>query len=272
MKILIPLLIVLLSTFSSAKMIDAIAMIVEGEPVTTAEIQALQSRANLSKQQAIDLLIQDRLQKAAMKDIVIPEDEIDKEIQRIAQQNGLTVEKMQKILKKQGIRWAKYRKTIREALKKRHFFKEKVAPTIPTPTEDELMQFYQAHKEMFVIPSTISVTEYSTSSEKALQKFLRNKSGKGVRKKSRTLYTKDINPALMGMLLQTPIGHFTKPMNAGDRYIAYEVKAKSGKTQMSFDAAKNAVAARWHQQQQEEALKDYFQKMKTEANIKIIRK
>jgi parvulin-like peptidyl-prolyl isomerase len=272
MKILIPLLIVLLSTFSSAKMMDAIAMIVEGEPVTTSEIQALQSRANLSKQQAIDLLIQDRLQKAAMKNIIIPEDEIDKEISRIAGQNGLSVAKMQKLLEKQGIKWSKYRKTIREALKKRHFFKEKVAPSIPMPSDEELHQFYENHREEFVIPAAIRVIEYSAPSEAQLKDYISTGKKKGIQHKKMTKRTADMNPALMGMLLQTPVGSFTKPMNAGVAFIAYKVLDKSGKRQMPFESAKPVITARWRQQQQERAVKDYFQKMRTEANIKIIRK
>ena len=262
----------LLATCTYAKMMDAIAMVVEGEPVTTAEIRAIQSQAHISKQQAIDLLIQDRLQKAAMKDIIIPEENIDKEISRIAQQNGLSVPKMQKILKKQGIAWSKYRKTIREALKKRVFFQEKVAPSIPTPTDDELRQFYVQHKKEFVLPSAIAVTEYSAPSEAALKQFAKTKSAKGIRKKNITKYTKKMNPALMGILLQTPVGSFTKPINAGDKFIMYKVRAKTGKREMSFEDAKGAVAARWKQQQQNQAVKDYFRKMRTEANIKIIRK
>jgi hypothetical protein len=41
---------------------------------------------------------------------------------------------------------------------------------------------------------------------------------------------------------------------------------------MPFESAKPVITARWRQQQQERAVKDYFQKMRTEANIKIIRK
>jgi len=262
---------VLLCSTSYGKMLDAIAMIVEGEPVTTSEIRTLQEQAHLTKQQAIDLLIQDRLQKAAMKDIVIPEEDIDKEIGRIAQQNGLSVQKMQKLLQAQGVRWSKYRKTIRDALKKRVFFKEKVAPSIPTPTDSELKQFYQTHQDIFIIPETITVTEYSAPSESQLKQFLSTKKTKGIRIKKSTKSTKNMNPALMGMLLQTPIESFTTPINAGDRYIIYKVRAKTGKRQMPFEAAKGAVAARWKQQQQEQAVKDYFRKMRTEANIKILR-
>jgi parvulin-like peptidyl-prolyl isomerase len=272
MKKLLFLSILILNTLAYAKMMDAIAMIVEGEPITTAEIRTVQSKAHISRQQAVDLLIQDRLQKAAMRDIVIPESAIDQEVARIAQQNGLSVSKMQKILKQQGIRWSKYRKTIREALKKRTFFKEKVAPSIPMPSDEELQHFYTNHKSKFIIPATVAVTEYAAPTEAALKTFVSTGKSKGIQAKKLTKSTQKMNPALMNTFLQTPIGRFTNIMNAGDRYIVYKIRAKRGKAQMPFESAKGAVAAQWRQQQQEQALKDYFQKMKTKANIKILRR
>ena len=40
---------------------------------------------------------------------------------------------------------------------------------------------------------------------------------------------------------------------------------------MSYEAAQGAVAAKWKQQQQAKALKDYFEKIKTNADIQILR-
>ncbi|RUM76023.1 MAG: hypothetical protein DSZ12_02605, partial [Sulfurovum sp.] len=75
--------------FLEAKMVDGIAMIVEGQAITMAEIRSLKSQMGISKAEAVDLLIQDRLQNVAMKDIVIPEEEIDTKISEIAAQNHI---------------------------------------------------------------------------------------------------------------------------------------------------------------------------------------
>ena len=40
---------------------------------------------------------------------------------------------------------------------------------------------------------------------------------------------------------------------------------------MPFEAARGAVTAKWKQQQQGKALKDYFEKLKTNADIQILR-
>jgi len=271
MKKLILLGCIILGTFAQAKMVDGIAMTVNGEAVTTSEIAAVQRQMGVSKKQAVDLLVQDRLQKSAMKKISIPESDIDLKITQIAAQNNLTVPKMQKVLKQQGTSWSKYRKTIKESLKKQKFYREKVAATLSKPSEDALKIFYEHHKKEFVIPTSISLIEYSAPSEAALKNFLQTKKKRGVRSRTVRKSTSNMNSALMGQLIQTQNGSFTRPFNAGDKFISYKVVSKNGRRSMSFEDAKGAVAGRWRQEQQGKALKDYFEKMKTNADIRIIR-
>jgi len=178
---------------------------------------------------------------------------------------------MQKILEQQGTSWSKYRSSIRDALKKEKFYQEKVVNTISAPTEDELKLFYRNHKEDFILPKTISMIEYSAKSEASMKNFLQTKNQKGIKSHSVTKATKDINPALLSSILQTQGGLFTRPLNAGDRYISYKVLSKQGQVSMPYETAKGAVAARWKQQQQSKALKDYFEKLKTNADIQILR-
>ncbi len=260
-----------LLTLSQAKMVDAIAIIVEGEPVTTAEIAAVQKQMQVSKEQATSLLIQDRLQKSAMKNVSIAEADIDTKIAAIAAQNNLTVPKMQKILQEQGTTWIKYRSSVREAMKKEKFFQENVVSSIPEPNEDELKLFYSNHQEDFTIPSSVDLIEYSAPSEKSMKQFLQTKNTKGIKSRSVKKSTKDLNPSLLGSILQTQDGSFTRPFNAGDRYISYKVLSKQGSVTMPFESAQGVVAAKWKQQQQGKALKDYFEKLKTNADVQILR-
>lgn len=252
-------------------MLDAIAIIVEGEPITTAEIRAIKTQMNVSDKQAREMLIQDRLQKSAMKDITVDEKRIDEKISAIAKQNNLTVPKMQKILKSQGTPWLKYRKSIKEALIKEKFFQKNILSTIPQPTEEQLRRYYKNNQEAFIAPSSVTLIEYSAKSEATMKKFLSTKKLNGVKSREVTKKTKDINAALLTSILQTQDGSYTRPLNAGDRYISYKVLSKNGQAAMPYEAAQNAVAGRWRQEQQNKALKDYLQKLKTNADVQVIR-
>ncbi len=254
-----------------AKMVDGIALIVEGEPVTTAEIRAIQAQMGISKSQATDLLIQDRLQKSAMNNIDIPEDKVDAKIAQIAAQNNISIPKMQKILKEQGTSWVQYRKSVRESLKKEKFYQDQVVATTPEPSQDELKLYYKNHKKSFTVPTTIHMTEYTASNKKNMEKFLQTRNKSYVKSRKMKKSIKKLEPTLLSMFLQTPNGQFTKPINAGDRYIVYKIHSKQGKTIMPFEAAQGAVAAKWKQEQQSKALKDYFEKLRTRADIQILR-
>jgi len=268
------LLILLLFTsiiFLEAKMIDGIALIVEGEAITTAEIRAVQTQAGVNKTQAIELLIQDRLQKSAMKNILIDEIQVDKKIEEIASNNHLTIPKMQKILKQSGTSWVSYRSRIREALKKEYFLQNTVATSIPEPTEDDLKLFYKKHKKEFMIPSNINLIEYTAISKTTMDNFIRTHQTSLVHSKPIKMQTENTDEALLAILLSTPNGKYTKSINAGDKYIIYKVVSKSGKIARSFENARNAITSQWKQQQQSQVLKDYFKKLKTRADIQKLR-
>ena len=265
------LLTLLTGVFSYARMLDAIAIIVEGQPITTREISSVQHKLNIPRQKAIDLLIQDRLQKAAMKDIVVTDEQIDEEIKRIAERNRLSVAQLQKILKSQGTSWSAYRKSVKNMIKQRIFFRDKVAQTLPQPTESELKRYYETHKNEFVAPASVRVVEYSAPDERTLKNYLEKKKGR-VKKKTVTLKSAELSPAMLDMLLRTPEGSVTPPLNRGDTFVAYKVLSKSGRMTLPFSSAREAVASRWMMQQRERALKDYFKKMRTEANIRYLRK
>ena len=271
-KTLLPLAILMAFTATThAKMIDGLALIVEGKAVTTAEIHAVETQMNVSKKEAINLLIQDRLQAIAMRGINISEKAIDKKIALIATRNNVTVPQMQEILNEQGTPWAIYRNSIRDGLTKEKFYLDKMVAKTPNPTQEEIKIYYRNHKDLFSVPKSISLVEYSTSSKKKMEKFLHTNKTSYVKARKMTKSAKSFKPALLDMLLRTENGHYTQVINTGNKYIIYKVKSKHGKTSLSFKKAKGMVIGKWKQTQQNKALKDYFKKLRTSADIQIVR-
>jgi hypothetical protein len=259
-------------TVMEARMTNGIAMVVEGEPITIAEIKAVQTQLGVSKSEAKDMLILNRLQKAAMKDIVISEDEIDTRVTLIAKQNNLSLKAMQEEIKKQGLTWRKFREQIQTSLQKQKFFRSKIARTIPEPSDDELKIFYKNNITKFKMPSSITAIEYSASSSKAIQAFLKNPSQRnGI--KSRTVVYKgaDLTPQLMSMFAGVRLGSFTPAVNNGSAYVSFKITDQGNAVSKPFADVKNSVMSAWKSEQQAEAIKGYFEKMKRSAAIEIIR-
>ena len=152
---------ILIFSFGKARVLDGVSIIVEDEPITTAEIKAIQYKMRVSKKKAIDILIQNSLQKSVSKNILVSEDEINAKIEQIASINKISIKKMQKILKKQGMKWYDYRQRIKTEIKKQKFYQTNIAPLIPIPGDDQLKLFYKKNKKLFKIPTHINAIEYS---------------------------------------------------------------------------------------------------------------
>jgi len=276
MKKILPLLLFVLLTAQAEQVIDALAIDVNGEPITTVEIQAVQQKLNMSKKAAVEALIKDRLEKSAIEkaNITIPEEALNAKIQEIAQRRGLSLAQMQEALRKNGLTWEAYKEQLKMEMKKERFFQQYIASTIPQPTEEDLKVYYETHKDQFNNSSAVqmSLIVYSSNSSKKLKEAMQNpmRNIDGVEKKNVLASTAEMAPQLVQLIQNTPEGSFTQPINTGRGFVAYYVKSK-GQGQGGFTAVKNMVMMRWMQEQRIKAGNDFFNKLKTDANIRIIR-
>lgn len=274
MKKILPLLIFTFLT-AQAQILDAIAIDVEGEPITTLELRAVQEKMKMSKQAAVEALIKDRLETSAIKKagIVISQEEIQAKVNAIASSKGLTQSKMRLLLTQKGLTWESYIQQLTTGMKKERFFQQVILSTISRPSDDELENYYNANKEAFSnAPRQMSLVAYTSTSSKHLQQAISNpmQPTENVNKKNILASSNEMSPALLNLIDSTERNSFTKPVNTGKGFIAYYVKSK-GSAQSGFAAVKNAVAARWVQEQRVQAGKDFLNKLKSNANIRVIR-
>ncbi len=278
MKKILPLL--LLSLMGSyAQVIDAIAIDVNGEPITTLEIQAVQQKQKISKKAAIEALINHRLEKGVIEssNIVVDKAEVDMKINQIAQSRGMSIDQMKKILTSKGLTWESYKEQLSMELKKEKFFRQHIASSISQPSDDELKVYYETHKAKFDGLSSaiqMSLVAYSSNSSLKLQEAIKTPMRKiqGVEQKPILASNNNMNPQLFKVIQNTPTGSFTKPINTGKGFVAYYVKSKGGgQAQGGFASVKNTVVMQWLQEERIKAGNDFINKLKSDANIRIIR-
>lgn len=260
-------------------MVDAIAIDVNGKPITTLEIERMEKKLNISKKMAVELLIQDRLEKKAIEDakIEVSDEEVDAKIREIASKKGLSLDMLRSALQKEGINFNKYKEEIKNAIKKEKFFIKEIIPSIKKPTEEDLKLFYQTHKNEFTNTapmSQISVISYFSKSSKKLKEAISNPMMvvNGVIRKNQLIGLNDVPQKVYQLIANTPEGSFTKPINTGRGFVAYYIKSKSMQSMdSSFDMVKNQVESRWLQEERKKAMKDFVNKLRNSAEIRIIR-
>jgi len=275
MKKILPLLLfTLIST--NAQIIDAIAIDVEGEPITTLEIQAVQQKMNMSKSAAVEALIKDRLEISVLKkaNIQIDDSSVQAKVQAIAQSKGISKEQMKSVLLQKGLTWDSYIKQLRNTMKKERFYKQHIASNITPPNDADLEMYYNANQSKFSnAPTQISLVAYSSPSEASIKEAIANpmKPINGVQKKNILTSSNEMSPELSNLINNTSSGQHTPVVNAGEVFVAYFVKSKGGQGQSAFQAVKKAVTMRWMQDQRVQAGQDFFNKLKSNANIRVIR-
>ncbi len=261
---------------SQAQIIDAIAIDVNGEPITTLEIQAVQAKLHMSKKAAVEALIKDRLEKSAIEkaNIEVSPQEVEEKIEQIASARRLTIDDMKRALAKNGLTWEEYKKQLTTEIKKEKFFMKEIASSIPRPTDEDLKLYYETHKDKFSSQaiSQISMIEYSSNSSQRLLQAMQNPMMQidGVTQKSILASSNEMNPMLYNLINSTPTGHFTKPINTGRGFVAYYIKSKSAQSG-GFETIKNQVAMAWMQEERAKATQNFLNKLKNSADIRVIR-
>lgn len=275
MKKILPLLIfTLLSTH--AQVLDAIAIDVEGEAITTLEIQAVQEKMGMSKQATVEALIKDRLEKSALTKAHIQIDpaQAEAKAQSIAKSKGMTQEQMKSILAQKGLTWDSYLKQLTTEMKKERFFREHIIATVTPPSDAELEAYYNRNRDKFsAAPTQMSLVAYAATTPDSLKEAIENpmRPVEGVQKKNILAASNEMSPELLNLINATPAGSFTKPVNTGKGFVAYFVKSKGTAGQGGFQAVKQNVTMMWMQEQRGQAGQDFFNKLKSNANIRVIR-
>jgi len=268
----VTVLLALMLSLAQAEVVNGISIIVEDQPITTAEITGVQRAMRLSKKEATDFLIQRALQESVSKDIQVSDDEIDAQIQQISAMNKITIKKMQQILEKQGMKWYDYRQRVQTEIKKQKFYTNNIAPLIPIPGEDQLKLFYKKNTKLFKVPTAITMIEYTAATLDELKAFASSKKlTKGIKSATVTKREKDLTPELFSMAISAPNDAFLQPINAGDKFVMYKIKSKSGSQILGYEKARNGVIQAWKHNQRKQATQDYFEKLRTSANVVYVR-
>jgi parvulin-like peptidyl-prolyl isomerase len=266
----------LLSMTLFARMIGGIAMSVDGEPITVNEIKRFQTATKLSKEDAINALIQQRLEEKALREngIYVNDYDIDNAIADIAKRNSLSVEKFKKELSRQGITFANYKVELASKMKKEKLYKKIVSPRMKKPDDAALQAYYNSHQKQFKIPGNIEVLEYSSKKGESLQKLQSNPmlNQKDIKMKAMSIDPRRMNPKLVALLKKTPDSKFTPIINTGKGFVTFFVKAKKAQKTLSFEDVKNDVFMMVMKDRENALLTEYFEKKKSEAIIKVVRK
>ena len=258
----------------SAQMINGIAAIVENEPITLYEVYSLKEQLRASEQDALNLLIRDRLEDAQIKNlnISVTPFELNDRIESIAKQNGMTNSQFRSSIQAQGMDFLEFKNNIEKKMLQEKLYKSILAEAGKNVNEQKAKMCFDANPDKFKVFSTAKVILYRAKNPKELEAQKTSPSLlNSVQTQELSLDYQSIDPRLAAIIAGTNNGEFTQILQGADSFDMFYVKEKIGSYTPSFADVKDNVINELYQGEQEKLMADYFDKLRAKAKIQILR-
>ena len=124
----------------------------------------------------------------------------------------------------------------------------------------------------FNVFSTAEVTLFHAQNEADLR-AQRGSMGavKGVKAQNLTLNYNEIDPQFAALIANTPDGGYTQILRGQDGFNMFLIKNKIGSYTPEFEQIKDEIMNAMYQGEQENIMRDYFDKLRAKAKIQILR-
>lgn len=272
LKMRIFLLLFMIFALSYARQINAIALTVDQEIITEYEISKLMQEKKISKQEAINELIDDKLELAEIKKykIFVNEFELENEMNKMLMQSNSSLNQLKANLSKKDFQKAK--ENFKKQLEKRRLYEALVSAYKVDTSEQGLRSYYDSNPDDFVIFTQISVEVLSSSEASELEKLKTSKrKAASIQSESVILSPQNSDIRLLAFLSRLKPGEYTPIMQNNDIFMMYKVKNKEQAQTLPFDEIKSEITNLYASKQREEYLSDYFNKLRAKADIKYLR-
>lgn len=259
----------------SAGIVNGVSIIVDDEPITMYEIYKMSKEAKVAYEDAIEKLIEIKLREAEAKKygIEIDKFEVEREMEKLASQNNLTLSQFKEAIELRGMSWNKYQKIVKQKIENEKLDKKISISKLRNIDEAELKKYYENNLNEFAVAKNFEVIEYSSSSKDALEKSMKNPMLflANVKKEAKKLNANSINPRLLFILNDSKESSFTPVLTTSESYITFFVVKKMDLDYLSFSEVKDVIFAKLIKEKEERIIKEHFEKLKAKADIKVIR-
>ena len=254
-----------------AVIVDRVVASVNGEPITSYDIAKTVNILKTTPQQALNYLIDKKILDSEIKKRGIGVDEFDIEnaVEKIAQKNGMTLFEFKSYLQQRG-ELEKLRSQIKNDLLKEKLFSQIVNSKLKI-SDKEINDYYTKHQQEFKTFNTIEVVSYYSNNPQKLEEIKKNPfiSNNDVLTKTEIFKYSEMPLNLLYLFNKTKEGEFTPVINNGASYITYYIAKKEGETLLPLESVKNIIINKIVNEKRERILKEYFAKIKNQADIKI---
>lgn len=259
----------------TAATLDGVSVIINKEPITLFDVFKYSQRFQISKKEALDILVRQKLEDSEIKKQGISVDgfEIDQHIDKLAINNQMSTYDFLNMLRSKNIDTLEYKEEIKKKLQRDKLYQKIVRDKMKQLSDGELLAYYNENQNEFSQAASFDVSIYSSANQQSLTTIQNNPMSamSDVELKDTTFEATKMDQNLAGLLNKTPVGKFSSVVKTDQGYVMFFVKDKHDVKAISFDNAKNYIYGKLADGKEKQSIDDYFEKLKSSANIQVVR-
>jgi len=257
--------------------VGGVAVLVKDSPITLYEVQQEMKQSGTTAQASADALIRKKLEQleATEKKITVSSAEVQEEMERMAKQNNLSMEKfLDAMQSSRGLSQSDLKAKIEESLRGQKLYNTIAFSKMAQPTAQEEAEYYQLHLDEFSRPERYDVTTYIATSAEALQAKIDDpmRNIASVNEKEEKIPSASINPQLAQILNKIEIGKFGPILpNGQNGFMSFYMKDKPNLITENLDSVRPQISNAIMGEKRNQVLNDYFTRLRLSADIKVVR-
>jgi len=261
-------------TFAYAGMVNGIAITVNNTPITLYDIDNTMETKKLSKQKAVDILIDEKIYEQELKNKNVSVDifDIDNYIEKLAANNKINTLDFKALVRQQQ-NYELFKEDIKKQLLHQKLIRKVAEGKIKVASTEDIKIFYNNNKEQYKIADTIDVVAYVSKNKQLLNQLKSNPmlQDKSIVIQNITLKQNELTPQSKYILNATKAKQFSAIFAQNKNYNMFFVKEKKDIKVLTLDEVKDNIFQTIMKNREQSYLKEYFETLKITADIKILR-
>ncbi len=261
-------------SFLQAGLVNGITLIVNDTPITLYDIDQKMQIQNLSKQQAVDILIDETLYAQELKKHSVTVDifDIDNYIDKLAEQNNMNSLDFKALVRQQQ-NYDLFKEQIEKQLIHQKLIQKIASGKLIIATNEDMERFYENNKDQFTIADTIDVIAYMSKDKNLLNQLTTNPMlhSDNLTVQQITFKQAELNPQVKYIINTTKEKTFSPIFAQNKNYNMFFISSKKDVTTMPFSEVKNGIFQQIMKTREDNYLKEYFETLKITADIQLLR-
>jgi len=271
------LLLLLMTSLLSAKIYDGVAIVVENKAITLLDMEKTMIKTHLDVKQVSELLIRKKLEALEIKkrDITVTSEEVYDDIHKLAQTNHMSVSAFYDAVRESnGLSSSELKEKIKEKLLHEKLFQAIAMSALSEPNDEEIKEYFKFHKKEFTHPSSFDVTIYTAANREELETKVHNPMfySPSITSQQQLLEYNRLSPQLAAILSKTKIDTFTPVLpNGHGGFMSFYINSVKTAKEINLETIRPQIINAIMMKKREQVLTDYFDRLRDNADIKIIR-